>query len=193
MVVEGAAIPPALEYLPGLFVRRTPPEVEADVVDDGNAGRIAAETAAFFRERGVERVVLHVPAVDETAAEILEAALIRAELGVHRVGAAAPTSEEGLLLPETPEQGTIEELYAKARETKLPLDPGPRRTSWTLLAEPRWRAALTALAGRAYLQHLPLLLTVVGFRRQGVHPLAEMYAGNGLIERNRELLANVLP
>jgi hypothetical protein len=55
------------------------------------------------------------------------------------------------------------------------------------------RELLHAFVTRHRPDQLAWLDTVLGFARLGVSPQEEMFAGNGLLERNRELLANVLP
>ena len=55
------------------------------------------------------------------------------------------------------------------------------------------RELLRAFVTRHRPDQLAWLDTVLGFARLGVSPQEEMFAGNGLLERNRELLSNVLP
>ena len=79
-------------------------------------------------------------------------------------------------------------------EPRLPCDPEDG-ASWAArygLDDPAWRAALLRLAA-ADLPHAAVQLhAAIGFQRLAVHPLCELFAGNGLFERNPELLQNIL-
>lgn len=56
-----------------------------------------------------------------------------------------------------------------------------------------FRKFLSQLLRRHFPEKLALYRTVLGFLETGVDPLEEMYAGCGLLERNRELIENIVP
>lgn len=56
-----------------------------------------------------------------------------------------------------------------------------------------FRKFLSELLRRHFPERLALYHAVLGFLETGVDPLEEMYAGCGLLERNQELIENIVP
>ncbi|MBU0754547.1 MAG: hypothetical protein KJ645_05375, partial [Planctomycetes bacterium] len=61
------------------------------------------------------------------------------------------------------------------------------------LDHPAFREFLTEIVAHYFPFHLPCLNWLCGLVKVGADPLEEMYAGNGLPDRNAELIENIVP
>jgi hypothetical protein len=188
-VVEGIALPPAFEYLPAFFppdadharlaafVRRHQRALGGGPLELGDQGRTAPETVEHLCASRVERVIVVDAHPDPSGATfLLEALAARAipalrasELAVWRTLPGAP------LPPPRPSR-----------------DGAPWSARYGL-DQPHGETALRARAARERPELLPWVEAVIDFQRLAVHPLAELYGGNGLLERNAAYLVNLAP
>ena len=112
-----------------------------------------------------------------------------------------------LLLPDDPEEMpplTRLDPFAEGGRLRFcfaappPGDDGDFRdgASWARtyrLHDPGWRALLPVLTARWRPDRLTLLGAALAWEALGIDPLLEMYAGNSLVDRNAELLVNIVP
>jgi hypothetical protein len=187
-VVDGIALPPAFEYLPALF----PPDAEharlARFVRDshealgggplelGDRGRTAAETVAWLRAAGGTRVIVVDAHSDPSGAEALLDVLVADGVPAVRASSHGPWRALG--------------------DRPSPASPARGVAPWAArlgLDQEAGRAALRARVARERPELASWCEAVIAFERMGVHPLAELYAGNGLSERNADYLVNLLP
>lgn len=188
-MVDGIALPPAFEYLPAFFapdpeharlaafVRAHHAELGGGPLELGDEGRTAAETAAHFFGLGVERVLVVDAHPDPMGAEFLLAALV--ERGLDAVRASEHPAWRAL--PRAPLPPSRAERDGSPWAARLGLDRAAGRE------------ALRDRSARERPELAAWVEAVIGFQALGVHPLAEIYAGNGLLERNAEYLVNLAP
>ncbi len=190
--------------------------------DPGDEGRTSAETAAWLAGEGCNRVLVFGEPRDEYVARALAAALrtcsIEPELDLATNAAGDPLVEvtddvRVLDLPPSPPRDVA--LDALCREVRAGADElGPERirlrfpdlrrqpperaggAPWGIrlgLDDPEWRDALTAILETALPCHAGTWRVLRGWFDLGVSPLEEMYAGNSLVDRNADLLVNIVP
>jgi len=208
-------LPPQLELLPGLFA----PSATFGAARARFGGALIqtgphtlSELVRTLPGTGVRKVTVLEPLEDPAPARrIVETLLARGvETGCLPLAPEAPSAgSPGLvLLGATPDEEALALAVRRAAaraggphavrlafaEPRLPCDPEDG-ASWAArygLDDPAWRAALLRLAA-ADLPHAAVQLhAAIGFQRLAVHPLCELFAGNGLFERNPELLQNIL-
>lgn len=184
--------------------------------DAGESGECAAATAARLVRAGVVRAEVHGAPCDAVAADVLAAALSAA--GIEVAGPllrAAPVlapatafrwlGDSGLAAPpEALERALAAAVAARgsAAVRLLPRCSGEPGAFVRDGAAWGWRygfddaAARTFLAGaveRSLPRHRAELEYALILFQMAVDPLEEMYAGNGIADRNRELLVNIVP
>jgi hypothetical protein len=184
-VVDGIALAPPFEYLPGLlpadaeharlaaFVRRHHARLGGGPLELGVDGRTAREVVDFLRTAGAARVIVVVAHPDPHGAAALFDALTAGSIPALSSAELSAWSE----LPCAPAA-----VDAGA--------PWAARHGLERVAEIE---ALRARVAREAPERAAWLEAVIGFARFGVHPLAEIFAGNGLCERNRDFLVNLRP
>lgn len=185
-MVDGIALAPAFEYLPSpfeadaeharivAFVRAHHARLGGGPLELGEHGHTAEAALAELRAAGAERVIVVAAHSDPCGAEALREAAARLALPVVSSG-------------ELPEWRALPHA---SPEERCPGAPWAVRHG---LAHDEGAARLLARARAECPALLSWVEVVLRFARLGVHPLAEVFAGNGLAERNRDYLQNLRP
>jgi hypothetical protein len=184
VVNEVLLVPPAAEYLPELVgpdqeresllqALRANLPLGLELQVEGPAAR-APETALALRERGVVRVWVCDLSLDDGPALVFESAALAAGLEVRRCTTDARWH-----------------AWAKARAKNA--FPGAPWAAALGLDRPQRVLELQQKARQLGPAAESWLAAVRGFARLGLHPLAEVYAGNDLVARGDEYLINLDP
>ena len=185
-MVDGIALAPAFEYLPPpfeadaeharivAFVRANHARLGGGPLELGEQGRTAQAALAELIAAGARRVVVIAAHPDPCGAEALRAAAARLALPVV---SSAELPAWRPLLHASPEERCPGAPWA--------VRYGLEREDGAARLLERARAGCPTL--------LPWVEAVLRFARLGVHPLAEVFSGNGLVERNPDYLENLRP
>jgi hypothetical protein len=141
-------------------------------MDLGEHGRTASEVVAFLRESGAQRVVVVAAHSDRRGSEAL------LDAGA-RIG--FPTASSA-------DVSAWKALPHASPEIRSPGSPWAVRYG---LDRPEGVERLIHRAPIEFPSLLPWIFAVVNFAKIGVHPLAEVFAGNGILERNADYLENL--
>lgn len=182
------------------LVARLRREAPVDVFDFGDDGKSAAETAAAW-DGGPLRIVGGPR--DGRAVDLLVAAC--AARGIDTTAESLPDSQDDdgamVRVDAADPMACFAELQRRGgrarlapartaeRSPALRRSPLPSGMPW---GDPDWRAALLGhVAALAPLRY-HALVAQIGLHDLGANPIEDAYAGNGIRDRNRELLVNIV-
>jgi hypothetical protein len=215
MVVKTLCLaPPEFAYLPGL-VSRDPCRVRlADAIrlwapgaalDLGDDGVTAEEQAARAATHDGALLTVGTPA-DTPGLDVLEEHLARLGLCfARRILESAPGHAAAAVFVCDEERDAdwrcrlvehVSKHGAHARLAFPPSEPRRDRGSWGAclgLGRPRGAGVLEDATRIVAPARIPEVQVIIDLYELGIHPLLEMYAGNGLWDRNDELLVNIVP